>query len=242
MKRALIPVVVAVIVGFSLVWVANIISGTVVSIKNKGYVTVKGFAKKAIKSDLGIFSATIVREDENLQVCYKNVTADKKKVKNFLKRFGIRKENIEFYPTQIGERYKINERGYATDEFINYKLSQTFKVESNNVASIAELSERISELLDDGVKMFVSSPEYVYTKLDDLKVEMIGKATANAKMRADIIAKRGRFRLGSISSVRVGIFQITPLHSTDVSDYGINDTTSIEKEIKSVVEVRYFVK
>ena len=71
---------------------------------------------------------------------------------------------------------------------------------------------------------------------------MIGRATENARERAQNIAKKGNFRLGSIASVRVGIFQITPLHSTEVSDYGINDTTSIEKEIKSVVEIKYFVK
>ncbi len=56
------------------------------------------------------------------------------------------------------------------------------------------------------------------------------------------IAKEGKFRLGPIADVRVGIFQITPKNSTDISDYGINDTTSVEKEIKSVVEIKYFVK
>jgi hypothetical protein len=71
---------------------------------------------------------------------------------------------------------------------------------------------------------------------------MIGKATANAKERAKIIAKQGSFRLGPIASVRVGVFQITPAHSTRVSGYGINDTSSIDKEIKSVVEIEYFVK
>ena len=90
--------------------------------------------------------------------------------------------------------------------------------------------------------MFISPPEYVYTKLDGLKVEMIGKATANAKDRAQIIAEKGKFRLGPIASVRVGVFQITPLHSTKISNYGINDTSSIDKEIKSVVEIQYFVK
>jgi len=71
---------------------------------------------------------------------------------------------------------------------------------------------------------------------------MIGRATNNARERAVQIAKKGKFRLGPIASVRVGIFQITPTNSTEVSNYGINDTTSIEKEIKCVVEIKYFVK
>ena len=71
---------------------------------------------------------------------------------------------------------------------------------------------------------------------------MIGRATNNARERALKIAKEGKFRLGSIASVRVGIFQITPLHSTEVSNYGMNDTSTIDKEVKSVVEIKYFVK
>lgn len=71
---------------------------------------------------------------------------------------------------------------------------------------------------------------------------MIGRATNNARERAIRIAREGKFKLGPIASVRVGIFQITPLHSTAVSDYGMNDTSTIDKEIKSVVEIRYFVR
>ncbi len=242
MKKTIMPILVAVILGLSFILVARIFSDTAISIKNKGYVTVKGFAKKEIKSNLGIFEATIVAENKDLKICYKNLTEDKNRAKGFLKQFGIKEDVVEFYPAQIKEKYKINERGYNTDEFINYKLSQKFKIESNDIEKIAELSEKISDLLDEGVKMFVSSPEYVYTGLDDLKVEMIGKATSNAKERAQTMAKEGKFRLGPIASARVGIFQITPLHSTKVSDYGINDTSSIDKEIKSVVEIKYFVK
>ncbi len=242
MKKTLIFVVVALIIGLSFIIVAKILSNTAIDIKNKGYVRVKGFAKQEIKSDLAIFEAKIVEEDADLKLCYKNLTTSKDKVKNFLKTFGIPDNSIEFYSANIDEEYKINERGYSTDEFVKYILKQNFKIESNDVEQISKLAEEISQLLDDGVKMFVSDPKYVYTKLDDLKVEMIGRATANAKERAKTIAEKGNFRLGPIASVRVGIFQITPLHSTKVSNYGINDTSSIDKEIKSVVEIKYFVR
>jgi hypothetical protein len=78
--------------------------------------------------------------------------------------------------------------------------------------------------------------------LDDLKVEMIAKASANARERVEAVRKNGKVRLGPIASVRIGVFQITPVNSTRVSDYGINDTSTIEKEIKSVVGIKYFVK
>ncbi|MBU1086883.1 MAG: SIMPL domain-containing protein, partial [Candidatus Omnitrophica bacterium] len=88
----------------------------------------------------------------------------------------------------------------------------------------------------------VKDPKFINTKIEDLKLEMIGMATANAKDRAQVVSKQGKFSLGPIASVRIGVFQITPLNSTEISDYGMNDTSSIEKEIKSVVEIEYFVK
>ncbi len=243
MKKVIVPVIVAVILAASFVMVANILSNTAITIKNKGFVNVKGFAKQKIRSDLAIFKVTIEAENPDLKACYAKLAQDKKKMEEFLiKEHGITRQEIEIEPATIEEVYKINERGYATDEFVKFILEQNFKIESKDVDRIAKLSSEIVDILDRGVKVSISSPEYIYTKLDDLKVEMIGRATDNARQRAKIIAKKGKFKLGPIANVRVGIFQITPIHSTEVSNYGINDTSSIDKEIKSVVEIRYFVK
>ena len=243
MKNFIVPIIVALILALSFVMVANIGSNTAISIKNKGYVTVKGFAKQDITSDLGIFEATIISENPDIKVCYAKLADDKEKVKTYLTRnFGVTKEELEIKPAEIEELYKINERGYATDEFVKYILRQNVKVESKDVNKISKISEDIVNILDEGVKIRIRDPKYVYTKLEDLKIEMIGRATDNARKRAITIAKEGKFRLGPIADVRVGIFQITPKNSTEVSNYGINDTSSIEKEIKSVVEIKYFVK
>jgi hypothetical protein len=243
MKKVLVPIVVALIVAASLILVANIGANTALSIKNKGYVTVKGFAKQDITSDLGIFEATITAENPDLKLSYATLAADKGKVESFItSKYGITDNEIELEPASISEIYKINERGYNTDEFVKYILRQNIKIESNNVQNIAKLSAGIVDILDEGVKLTVSYPQYIYTGLDDLKIEMIGRATDNARQRALKIAKEGKFKLGPIASVRVGIFQITPKNSTEISNYGMNDTSSIDKEIKSVVEIQYFVK
>lgn len=243
MQKNFIPVVVAVIIAISLVLVANIVSDTALSIKNKGYVTVKGFAKQAIKSNLGILEATIIAENPELKASHAMLTSDKNKVMRFLKsRHSISDKEVQLKPASIKEVYIINERGYSTDEFVKFILRQELKIESADVAKIEKIASDFVDILDEGVKIDIDSPKYVYTKLDDLKVEMIGRATNNARERALKIAKEGKFRLGSIASVRVGIFQITPIHSTRVSNYGMNDTSAIDKEIKSVVEIKYFVR
>ncbi|MCF7869724.1 MAG: hypothetical protein K9L69_02870, partial [Candidatus Omnitrophica bacterium] len=149
---------------------AKIFSDTAISIKNKGYVKVKGFAKQEIKSDLGIFKAKLATEGADLKLCYKNFKKeDKDKTSDFLKKFGVKEAEIEMFPVQVVEEYKINERGHETDEFVKYILKQKFKIELSDVKKIAALSEKISELLDKGVKISAYEPKYVYTNLDDLK-------------------------------------------------------------------------
>jgi hypothetical protein len=38
-----------------------------------------------------------------------------------------------------------------------------------------------------------------------------------------------------------GVFQITPRDSTEVSDYGFNDTSSREKDVNAVVSATFAV-
>ena len=48
--------------------------------------------------------------------------------------------------------------------------------------------------------------------------------------------------VGKIQSVRMGVYQITPVDSTDVSDMGINDATSIDKKVTAVANISFKIK
>jgi uncharacterized protein len=242
MKKTTVAILIALIFAGSLIATANIGATTAISIKNKGYVSVKGFAKEEIVSDLAIFEAAIVSEDPALEKSYATLAEDRKKALAFFESFAVPEDEVEISTVGVKEKFKVTERGHATHEFVHYRLVQAFKIESENVKKIERLAATMGDLLGDGVKIHSGDPDYVYTGLEDLKIKMIGRATANAKERAETIARKGKFKLGPIASVRVGVFQITPKNSTEISGYGVNDTTSIEKEIKSVVEIKYFVR
>ena len=75
-----------------------------------------------------------------------------------------------------------------------------------------------------------------------MKVEMLKDATADAQNRASAMLKATHNKVGKIQSVNMGVFQITPVDSTNVSDMGISDTSSIEKKITSVANVTFRIK
>jgi hypothetical protein len=105
-----------------------------------------------------------------------------------------------------------------------------------------EIANQSTSLIQNGVEIASQPPQYYYTKLNDLKLVMLGEATKDAKARAEMIAKNSGSQVGTLKSAQQGVFQITSTNSTDVSDYGEYDLSSIVKTIKAVVTVDFFVK
>ena len=45
--------------------------------------------------------------------------------------------------------------------------------------------------------------------------------------------------LGKLRGVDVGVFQVTSPNSTEVSDYGVYDTSTLQKDVTAVVNVTF---
>ena len=98
-------------------------------------------------------------------------------------------------------------------QFSQEKHTQSVEIESKEVDKIEKVSREITELLNQGVQFYSQAPRYYYTKLADLKIEMISKATEDARLRAENIAKFSGGNLSTLESAKMGIFQITGQNS-----------------------------
>ena len=79
----------------------------------------------------------------------------------------------------------------------------------------------------------------MYSKLSELKIDMLAEATKDATLRATQIVSNANGSLGKLVEAKMGVMQINPKGVTQVSDTGNNDTSSLEKEILAVVTVRF---
>lgn len=138
--------------------------------------------------------------------------------------------------------YKKNDKGNDTNDIEGYLLSQVIEARSNDVKKIDNVARQSTEIINRGIQFISDSPEYFYTKLAELKVEMLAKATENAKERAESMAASTGNKVGVMRSAKMGIFQITPVNSYDVSWYGNNDTSSLEKKVTAVVNVSFAIE
>jgi hypothetical protein len=123
---------------------------------------------------------------------------------------------------------------YNTNEIDFYTLDQTVEINSGEVDSITDISRKSTELISQGIVFTSYPPQYFYTKISDLKIDMIAEATKDSKNRATQIAEKSGSKCGKLRSASLGVFQITPANSNEVSDYGMNDTSSLNKDGKPI--------
>jgi hypothetical protein len=207
----------------------------------KEVITVTGSAQKEIKSDYAVWSGSFSRREQNLATAYRNLQEDLSRVRKYLILKGVAEKEIIVNQIFTETIYKKNKEGNDTNEIEGYRLSQSVEICSNDVDKITQVSRESTELINEGVELNSGSPEYFYTKLEELKIQMLAIATENAKQRAENMAKATGNKIGFMRSARMGVFQITPANSTEVSDWGVNDTSSIDKKVTAVVNVSFAI-
>jgi len=126
-----------------------------------------------------------------------------------------------------------------TNNIVGYNYSQRMEIQSNDVKIIQTISLEISSLVERGVNFMIEQPEYHYSKMAEVKIEIQARAAKDAMIRAQKIAEATDGTLGTMKNARMGVLQITPKNSNMVSDYGVNDLSSIEKEITAVVNASF---
>jgi hypothetical protein len=228
--------------------VASIVLGNAFLNRNRviGSISVTGLGKTDFSSDLIVWEGVFSKTNTQLEKAYADLENDKKIVLEYLNSKGVPKDAIVFSAVETEQRRKniySASGNYMGDEFIGYILRQTVKIESKEVEKIENVSREITELLNQGVQLYSNLPRYYYSKLEDLKIELVSAATENARSRAEKIAGNSKSKLGNLISAKMGIFQITGQHSNeDYSWGGAFNTTSKEKTASITMKLDYSVK
>ncbi len=219
-----------------------IVSWAVVRVKGKDQtITVTGSARKRIRSDLVIWRAGVSYQAPQLAAAYKSLSESVPRVKAYLIGKGIPENEITISSISTQTLHPKTSEGQDTGQISGYSLRQELEVRSNDVDKIAGIARAATELIYQGILVESMPPEYHYTKIGDLKIEMLSEAARDAKTRAQQIAQSTGSSIGSVRSSKMGVMQITPADSNEVSDVGLNDTTSLEKDITAVVNISFAV-
>jgi len=206
-------------------------------------IKVTGSASKEVTSDSTDWYVDFSALRPTLKEGYAKINKDTDTIKDFFKSRGIDEKDMQINPINSYKVYKKASNGYSdTDELKGYNVSRTITVKSKDIKKLTEISKDVTELVDKDIDISSGNVQYYVSNLDDIKVKTIADASKNAKERAKSLVKGTNGRIGVMTSAKVGVFQIVPVDSTEVSDYGINDTTSIDKKVIATVTATFTVK
>jgi len=188
----------------------------------EGTISVTGLGSEDFVSDLIVWEGRFVREDRDLQQAYEALEKDKMVIREYLLSKGMKPDELVFKAVNTSERSqpKYQNGDYVGQEFEAYVLSQSISIESREVAKVEDLSRSITELMNKSVQFYSEQPRYYYTKMADLKVEMIRKASEDARLRAETIATNAGGELGDLQTASMGVFQITGQNSNEDYSWG----------------------
>lgn len=207
-------------------------------------ITATGSASVDFEADIIIWRGSFTAVAYTSQDAYSKIKQDAELVKNYLTSNGVTDEEIVFNSVDIRRTYRdvydVN-GNYVGSEADGYQLTQDVTVSSSNLDNIEKVSRDISSLLDQGVELSSGAPEYYYSDLDALKLDLIDKASINAKDRIDIVAKNSGAKLGKLKNSSLGVFQITAKNSgtSSYSYDGAFDTSSRYKTATITVKLEY---
>jgi hypothetical protein len=226
-------------IGVAVVLTAKIVAGTIHDARHiRDTISVTGSARKPINSDLVRWTLTVTREAPTAATAARHLKGDVAKVRTFLEREGIPSNAIS--PEVVQSEQQVVPLGHHRRK-ISYRVSQGLGISTREIDVVERATTSVGALIGQGINVSAGSPAYVSTELTQAKLDALAAATADARKRAEILVHGLGGKLGPMRRTQLGVYQITPRDSTEISDYGINDTTSREKDVNAVVTATFAV-
>lgn len=206
-------------------------------------VTVKGVSERYVSADLAVWNIKIAVTGDVLADVQQGIDGQKAELLDFLKNNGVKAEDIQNEQLSVTDLLAQQWRSEKIDRnrfIVNHSLT----VRTNDVANIKAISGKTGELIKKGLVLADDNgPSYIFTKLNDIKPEMIAEATKNARKAAEQFAADSGSKVGEIRRAYQGVFDIQAANQTASDDSGGmpggQQASQIDKKVRVVSTIDY---
>lgn len=233
---------IAAILGVAMVVGCSMIGDGLTNFHKAAYeIKVTGKAEKTIESDYIVWHITLTSTGADRQSAYRNYESDHATLSKYLKDQNIPANEIEEHSPSISEKSdSYYKNGNWVTEKQGYNVMQSITISSTNLAVIEKAYNKVQSLYATGIDIDSHSLQYYYTRLNDLKMEMLKEASADAYERAKVIADGCDARVGKLKNLNMGVFQILGVNcDEDYSWGGTYNTSSKLKQASITVRADY---
>ncbi|MFH2063465.1 MAG: SIMPL domain-containing protein [bacterium] len=228
------------VLGLSLIVSASICAFTFYQVRQMDdTLSVTGSAKMQVRADAVRWTGSFQRNAslEELSPAYGLMRQDETNLVQFFVSHGMPAEAVSISPVMLEEPYR-----YGPEVAPEYVLRQNFEFRSSDVDAVTALAKDVRWLAERGLVFSPAPLEYTYTQLPQARIDLLSDAIGDAQARAESIADSTGRRVGTLTSASMGVVQVLPVNSTDISDWGTYDTSSVDKEVMVTVKASFVLK
>ncbi len=215
-------------------------SHSLMSYKLTSFVKVKGAAERSVVADKVYWNIEFVNAGNNIELLQEKNSKDIEVIRQFLLDNSFTEDEFKLGIINLND---LEAREYKDPNQKNrYILNQSISIETENIDKVEKIVSKMNFLIQKGISIKNSygenMPIYIFSKLNDIKSEMIAEATRNARKSAEQFAKDSKSKIFKIKTADQGVFTILPKNS---SVY-MNELSSKEKQIRVVSTIEYWLK
>jgi len=214
--------------------------GILISKSSDRYITVKGLVEQIEKADRGVFELNFKVSDNDFNILQQKLASQTKIVQSFLEAQGFAASEISRLSPAVIDLY-TQEYGANQKALHRYVINQTIKVNSNQVDLIDKISTQLFELLSNGISLNRNEKSFYLDRFNDLRPQLIVKATLNAKQVAEQLAKATNSQISEIRRANQGVIVLSGVNSSPNQDYD-SSSDSLMKKIRVVTTVEFNIE
>ncbi len=193
-------------------------------------VTVKGLSEREMPAGTVIWPIQFIATGNQLTDLYGLLEKNNLKIQQFLSAAGIVSAEITLTAPTITDKL-AHHYGGPRAEF-RYSATQTVTVYSTQIEKVRNLMKRMGELGKQGIVFtagdYQNQVQYLFTRLNEVKPEMIQEATTKAREVAQKFAEDSKSKLGKIKRASQGHFSISPRDTNNPHIKKIRVVSTIE--------------
>jgi hypothetical protein len=201
-------------------------------------VTVRGVSERNVTADLATWSITFAHKGTELGSVQHSVDQQARSVRAFFQSVGFRPGEVTDSDVSLSREQPTDRDGNPVGaETLTVRRSIQLRTGDAMKARAAYAAQ--AELLRDGVELSGSSISYTFTKLNDLKPEMIAEANQNARRSADQFARDSGASVGRIKTASQGYFSVGARDGDDCDDCGSSGGSTPFQKVRVVTTIDY---
>lgn len=197
-------------------------------------VEVKGLAEREVPADTVIWPISYQVASNDLNELYESIAQKNELIRRFLADHDLDLSDVSASTPDVVDRYAQAWGNTAEIEF-RYVATAAVTLYSHDVEAVRKAMSDVIALGRNGIPLsgaqYGNQVQFLFTKLNDVKPDMLEEATVNARAAAAKFAEDSQSTLGKIKRADQGIFSISDRDST----------TPHIKKVRIVSTIEYYL-